>query len=1435
MPYPDTTLPQRPRVAPSQQGQEQNQQQQQQQYMIQPPQQLRQLHQPQQPQQPGQLQQLQQLQQFQQAQAGIGPPTEKSSTLAASITTTMAKEAPRSPNLDQMDYDRCPNTGTWLLENQAFEDFVESSVSACFHLSGNPGSGCLIHLTAQLLEQISAIDPVFVRKSAEAFGIVRKKTNQIPEGQLFRVLHKCLQRMQECVIVVDAVDECDDWNNLMQIAMGIPYVISRLPVESKFRLDVTADQMESDISRYVESRTRTLDLRSLGSPEQAMDALIRGCDGLFLLSLAQLLFLWVVHAQRVLTVAELAEAYRAEILANDPTQTPTLSESEIEGLSGGLIEINDGRVRLAHTTVRHFVTVYDWGAQARANAADARAMNERLLLRCLGYIMTPALVSCILSSFELTAQTQCDWPLADYAQRTWFDHLQLCSGSNPDLVRLVGEFIQSDACLAWWMCYTTHLEMHNWWSIPEITADLAIWLRNNCKSYIPEEDAADVVSGLCQRHFEMMKAAKETPRVDLYVPTLLRLANQKFEYGFPEIAETCLQEAMEISRGHNIANATLIRIQVLQDRAELMRILARHDEALAISDELDAELARATESDLDRQVISVAMSRAITELESRNLEAAERIFRGLVDTARSTLDRNDPDTLSVIHWLAMTCFELGHYVEAGELWDIQLFRAVLGRTHPSTLSVMDCLSSLLSARGKCFEATALRREVDTLRRERLSNKTVAVFKGELGLAYGYHNEKNPDAALSIAKRLLDRARGSGPRITTWSWKLKRPCPNHSWTLQDKMRLALIQLGLSQYDKAADLLSDIVEIRRKDHASDHVSMHQVLDQLARAYRGVACQKGADEESVLVLNILAGICLTRESMGDRNEAERVQRELLESWKRIGGEENPSTLVTAANLSITLRNNGKAEEAAELGNWEAEAMEQTVYEKRAAKGAHREETYSAMTNLAVTKRHLKKWDEAERMEREVVEGRKKIHGTEDHPEVATALGNLALTLSELGRYEEAEVLEEKVIEIRMKSSPTDQDSDIAVGNIIITKQKLNKTEETETLQQQLVDIRKAMLASDDPKLTAAMASLATTKRKLRKFEEAEALELVVLEVRKRTLGPEDTTLLDAMGNLAVTQVQLGKYDEAAALEEFILETREKAEPDSNATLIARSNLAFTRVRLGRLEEALEMQEQVLAARQRQAREAGDEEFTTEVITAMGNLVSVKLDAAQYAEGIAMQEKVVALHEERKGRSDEATVSALAVLAMAYLWVDRNAEAEALCLEVLATRTEKLGPEHKDTVDAQVMLGDCYDMIGEADKSLEWFRKALDARERMYGRHHVYTLAALEAWRKDNLGERHPDTMRAYHKQAMILMTIGRFPEARELLAIALEYRIATFGLRNLDTLDSKEMLALGYCLDGQMGPGQELMTEVADGMAELLGPDHSRTKAALKAALL
>ena len=67
----------------------------------------------------------------------------------------------------------------------------------------------------------------------------------------------------------------------------------------------------------------------------------------------------------------------------------------------------------------------------------------------------------------------------------------------------------------------------------------------------------------------------------------------------------------------------------------------------------------------------------------------------------------------------------------------------------------------------------------------------------------------------------------------------------------------------------------------------------------------------------------------------------------------------------------------------------------------------TLNSMTNLAATYKNQRRWDEAEKLEVQVMEARKEKLGS-GHPDTLNSMANLAVTYREQGRWDEGEKLD-------------------------------------------------------------------------------------------------------------------------------------------------------------------------------------------------------------------------------------------------------------------------------------------------------------------------------------------------------------------------------------------------------------------------------------------
>jgi hypothetical protein len=241
----------------------------------------------------------------------------------------------------------------------------------------------------------------------------------------------------------------------------------------------------------------------------------------------------------------------------------------------------------------------------------------------------------------------------------------------------------------------------------------------------------------------------------------------------------------------------------------------------------------------------------------------------------------------------------------------------------------------------------------------------------------------------------------------------------------------------------------------------------------------------------LSLVQKCAMALYSDGRFNEAEELQVHVMETRKRVLGDEHPSTLISMNNLALTYNSQGRWKEAEELDV-------QVVETRKRVLGNECSETLTGMNNLATTYWNQGQWEKAEELEVQVIETRKRVLGDE-HPSTLTSMNNLALTYKDQGRWKEAEELEVQVVEMR-----------------------------------------KRVLGDENPETLISMNNLAGTYWNQGRWEKAEELEIQVMETRERVLGEKHPNTLMSMNNLAWTYRSQGRWKEAFALMETCFQWR-------------------------------------------------------------------------------------------------------------------------------------------------------------------------------------------------------------------------------------------------------------------------------------------------------
>lgn len=200
------------------------------------------------------------------------------------------------------------------------------------------------------------------------------------------------------------------------------------------------------------------------------------------------------------------------------------------------------------------------------------------------------------------------------------------------------------------------------------------------------------------------------------------------------------------------------------------------------------------------------------------------------------------------------------------------------------------------------------------------------------------------------------------------------------TLLIKVGWYVHQMG--EYSRAAMLAEDALEARKDILGSSHPATLASMSSLANVYA---------------------------EQGRREEAEKLEVEVMNASIARYGIDHPNTLTCMANLAATYNNQERWEQAEEM-------FVQVVERCTANLGPDHVDTLASMADLASTYRGQYRWEEAEKLETEAFEAFKAKLGA-DHPDTLTTMHNLAKTLHGSGRTDKGIALMQGCLRLRQQ----------------------------------------------------------------------------------------------------------------------------------------------------------------------------------------------------------------------------------------------------------------------------------------------------------------------------------------------------------------------------------------------------------------------------------
>ena len=244
-----------------------------------------------------------------------------------------------------------------------------------------------------------------------------------------------------------------------------------------------------------------------------------------------------------------------------------------------------------------------------------------------------------------------------------------------------------------------------------------------------------------------------------------------------------------------------------------------------------------------------------------------------------------------------------------------------------------------------------------------------------------------------------------------------------------------------------------------------------------------------------------------------------------------------------------------------------------------------------------------------------------------------------------------------------------------------------------------------------------------------------------------------------------------------------------------------AFTHARdLGLVPEVFALKELVNTLH----KQVGD---SRETLSLLAQLAYAHMYMSDYPTAIRLYKQVLNTCEQILEPNHRDILSTRNDLAYAYYWGDHTDEAIDLFKQVLDDRTRILSSDHEDTLMTGSYLALAYADDGQLERAIALGEQVVKDRDRVLKPDHKYTLVT-----RNNLAD-------AYK-------SVGRLTDAIKMYEYVLEARIRTLGNTHHHTRITRNDLAQTYEQAGDLPKAISMYEDLHNDHIRIYGPDHEKT---------
>ncbi len=303
---------------------------------------------------------------------------------------------------------------------------------------------------------------------------------------------------------------------------------------------------------------------------------------------------------------------------------------------------------------------------------------------------------------------------------------------------------------------------------------------------------------------------------------------------------------------------------------------------------------------------------------------------------------------------------------------------------------------------------------------------------------------------------------------------------------------------------------------------------------------------------------------QDQGKLDQAEPFVREALEKFRRVLGEEHPDTLTAINNIGLLLHDQGKL---AEAEPYVREALEK----RRRVLGEEHPDTLNSINNMGGLLQEQGKLDEAELYYREALEKFRRVLG-EEHPDTLTALAWMGSLLQGQGKLAEAEPYVREAMEksrrVLGENHPETINSINNMGGLLRAQGKLS---EAESYCREALEKRRRVVGEEHPDTLSSINNVGTMLRQQNKLAEAEPYLREATEKFRRVLGEDHSETIKCINNMGELLQAQGKLDQAETCYREALEKSRRVLGEKHPdTLVSMNNMGVLLLVKGKLSEA-------------------------------------------------------------------------------------------------------------------------------------------------------------------------------------------------------------------------------------------------------------------------